>query len=291
MTPRINYQVDGFSIINEIKLISPAEATHILNNYNTKNRKANRYHVNALARNMLNGTWRYNGDPIRFDSNGTLIDGQHRLLAIVKAEKTIMFNVIRGLDPECIKAIDVESKPRTLADLLKMDGIANYIAVAAVVKRFFALEKGLVIVASHNAGSSSVSRDIKALSTIEQQLDFYYANQVVVDEAVKYAMSLHRQNHLLTISDIGGFFVHLYLTKHHSDDEIRGFFDALVFTSTMSAINSLRNKLIIDKGAVKKMSGSFKQALIAKVWNYYIKGKDVKILAYNPTNEGTIEFI
>lgn len=287
----MNYKANGFSITHEVREITPAEASQIIANYNTKNRKANKNHVNALAKNMTNGTWRYNGHPILFDSNNTLIDGQHRLLAVIKANMPILFDIKRGLDPECIKSIDIEAKPRTLGDLLKMDGIANYLSTSAIVKRFFALEKGLTIIASHNAGSSSISRDIKPSTTIEQQYDFYYANQVVCDEAVKYAMSLHRQNQLLAISDLGGFFVHLYLTKHHSYDEIKGFFDALVYTSEISAINSLRNKLIIDKGAIKKMSGATKQNLIAKVWNYYIKGKDVKVLAYNPTTEGTIEFI
>lgn len=291
MTPKMNYKVDGYTITEEVRVITPQEASEILATKNTKNRRPNKNHVNALALNMTNGTWVYNGDPIRFDANDVFIDGQHRMLALVKANVALPFKIVRGLNPDCFNTIDVESRPRTLADLFKIDGIPNYVSAAAVVKRYFALAKGATIIASHNAGSSSISRDIKSSITVDDQCNFYYANQRVVDEAVKYSMYLRNQNQLLTIADIGGFFVHLYLTKHHSEDEIKGFFDQLVFTSEITAINNLRNKLIIDKGAIKKMSGAFKQNLIAKVWNYYIKGKDVKVLAYNPTTEGTIEFI
>ena len=96
---------------------------------------------------------------------------------------------------------------------------------------------------------------------------------------------------MLSISDIGGLFAYLFIDKHHSYDEVNNFFTHLFIASEYNCINTLRNRLIADMTATKKMSGSGRQNLIAKVWNYYIAKKDVQVLAYNPTKEGTIEFI
>lgn len=292
MTTKTNYKVDGYSITEEVRVITPAEASEILAKHNTKNRKPNKRHINALALNMQNGTWRFNGDAIRFDCNGTLIDGQNRLFAVAKSGKPVLFKIVRGLDPKAILTIDIESKPRNLADLLHMDGIKDSRGVASIIVRYFALHEGRTIL---NGGAvkngTSANRDLSGIYTNDDKYNFYYQNKDAFDEFACYAQKLYKRNKLLTQSDIGGIFAHLYIDKHHSEDEIKGFFEELFTSSEKSCINSLRNRLIADLVATTRMTGSFRQSLIAKVWNYYIKGKDVKVLSYNPTTEGTIEFI
>ena len=57
---------------------------------NSCNRPLSQNTVYRYADAILSGEWKLNGDTIRFDSNGTLIDGQHRLHACVKAGKSFM---------------------------------------------------------------------------------------------------------------------------------------------------------------------------------------------------------
>ena len=287
----MTYVVDGYTITEEVREITPQEASEILATKNTKNRRANKNHVNALALNMTNGTWRYNADPIRFDANDTLIDGQHRLMATEKAQKNILFKIVRGLDPECVKAIDIEMKARNLTDLLFMDNVTDANNAAALVNRYFALSNGYTAITSNRSMGSPASQRMRTKSTAEERYDFYYKYEQIFTEALRTSRLYYSRMRIMGISDIGGLFVYLFLDKHHSYDEVAAFFEQLFVSSEKSCINWLRSKLINDLTATKKMSGAHRQNLIAKTWNYYIKGKDVKILAYNPTTEGTIEFI
>lgn len=292
MTPKITYVIDGYTITEEVREITPQEASEILATKNTKNRRPNKNHIKALALNMTNGTWRYNADPIRFDANDTLIDGQHRLLAAEKSQKTILFKIVRGLDPECIKAIDIEMKTRNLTDLLFMDNVSDANNVGATVNRYFALSDGRIALSSPRAnGAGASTRGISCKATAEERYDFYYKYQQLFTEITNFSRTLYKKMRIMSVSDNGGLFAYLFIDKHHSYDEVHSFFNQLYISSDLNCVNDLRSKLINDMTATKKMSGSHRQNLIAKVWNYYIKGKDVQVLAYNPTREGIIEFI
>lgn len=285
---KLEKQIEGYKISIYLTDVTPAMASEILAKYNTKNRRENAHHTTALVRNMVEGTWRFNGDTICFDDKGTLIDGQHRLSAIAKSGKTITCLFVVGLNPDTIKTKDIEAKPRNLSDLFKMEGVVQHTTLAGIIQRYFIFSSGNTAL-SYN-GNRGVGHT-NNFSTYETKFYFYFKNQDMCDEVVRYSRLLYKQNHLLTPAEIGGLFLFLFIDKHHSEDEIKGFFDGLIYTSSLNVLNIMRNKLISDKGAIKKMPAPYKQNLLAKTWNYYIKGKDVKVLAYNPTTEGTIDFI
>ena len=282
--------VDGRTISISVETVTPEEAKTWLTETNKKNRHMNKNHVGALSRNMQNGTWRFNGDTICFDENGTLIDGQHRLSAIMTSGISIPMIVIRGLDPETIKTKDMEVKPRNLGDLLQMDGVQCARQRAAIVTRYMVLSRGNTIL-SVKAGSPT-GLMMKSVGTIEEKYNTYYNHQILFDDCSNYGRLLSERVQILTCSEIGAFYAFLYLDKHHSDDEIRGFFDRLFFNGgEINVIRLLQEKLINDLRAPVKMSGAYKQNIVAKAWNYYIKQKDVKILSFNNKTEGQIEFI
>lgn len=69
---------------------------------NVKNpRKINHRIVHAYAADMSAGRWLLNGEPIIFDRNGNLNNGQHRLTAVCEANAKIKSVVIWGVDPDC----------------------------------------------------------------------------------------------------------------------------------------------------------------------------------------------
>lgn len=55
-------------------------------------------------------------------------------------------------------------------------------------------------------------------------------------------------------------------------------------------INTLRTKLINDLASERKMSPKYKAAVIAKTWNAYAMGKEIKVLSYNEAKEGVVPF-
>lgn len=86
-------------IITEVMDINPLQATQFLLS-NTANRKLSKSRVDNLANQMLSDKWEFNGDTIRISVTGVLLDGQHRLSALVKANKTLKFIVVKNLPDE-----------------------------------------------------------------------------------------------------------------------------------------------------------------------------------------------
>lgn len=283
--------VNGFDISIQIENVTPSLACQWLEEKNKKNRRRNQNHVNALAKNMKDGTWRFNGDTICFDVNDVLIDGQHRLSAIIESGISQKMIVVKGLDPDTIKTKDMEVKPRNLADLLRMDGITQANQKAAIVTRYLVLSAGRTAIYNGNNGGIA-GNSIKVASTMDGKYNVYYRYQSLFDECCLYACALADRMRTLTAGELGGLYAYLFIDLNHSEDEIRGFFDRLYYNNNdVNVINLLRDKLIKDLGATNRMSGTTKQCLVAKTWNYYIKGKDVKVLSYNRINEGNVEFI
>ena len=88
----INY--NGTTI--RVETITPQLAEIYLGK-NTHNRNIRKPVVGKYANDMENGFWNFDGAPIRFADDGTLLDGQHRLHAIIKSNKAIDLLVVRGL--------------------------------------------------------------------------------------------------------------------------------------------------------------------------------------------------
>lgn len=125
----------------EVVYVTPEIAEQMLG-HNTHNRNPRTHSVAAYALDMANGDWRWTGDPIRFSTDGTLLDGQHRLLAIAKSGVTIPMLVIRGLAREAQEDID-RGVPRKYADVLSLRGEVNANALAAVVRKVHGWKSGL----------------------------------------------------------------------------------------------------------------------------------------------------
>ena len=82
---------------------------------------------------MQAGAWQVTGEAIKFDTNGALSDGQHRLTAVIQSGATVDMLVVRGLAPEAQSVMDSGSK-RTASDALTFGGIKNASIVAAAAR-------------------------------------------------------------------------------------------------------------------------------------------------------------
>lgn len=120
--------------------VTPAIAKEWLTR-NTHNRRMRAAKVSEFARDMQAGNWAMNGETIKFSVDGTLLDGQHRLSAIVKAGITVELLVVTGLDAATQHTMDVGAK-RTTGDAFKLTDEKNTTLLAAVVRRVWAWERG-----------------------------------------------------------------------------------------------------------------------------------------------------
>ena len=122
--------------------VTPAQAQLWLTTLNKKNRPLNKTHVQRLANEMIRDGWKVTHQGIAFASNGELIDGQHRLSAVLASGVTIKTLVFRGEDPSCFTTIDASLRTRGGSDIFALDGVPNSTAAAAVVRVLGSLLEG-----------------------------------------------------------------------------------------------------------------------------------------------------
>lgn len=91
---------------NLILTVSPADAEWALAHTNTRNRTISSNWVDELTRRIKAGLWQLTHEGIAFDSNGILIDGQHRLWAVALSGFTVPMRIFLNEPPEGLQVID-----------------------------------------------------------------------------------------------------------------------------------------------------------------------------------------
>jgi len=118
--------------------IDPGTAAHWLQN-NFVNRLLSDDVINGYARDMALGNWVATHQGIAFNDLDALIDGQHRLHAIIRCGLTIRMmvtfglpSIIEGKQSTTMDAVD-RGRPRSVADQLKIQhGMKNGSTIAMI---------------------------------------------------------------------------------------------------------------------------------------------------------------
>ncbi len=108
---------------------------------NVHNRPIRKNKVVNSARDMQANNWALNGEAIKFAVDGVLLDGQHRLLAIVAADVPVQMLVVTGLANDTQTTMDSGVK-RTTGDALGLEGEKNSQMLAAILKKIWMWEQG-----------------------------------------------------------------------------------------------------------------------------------------------------
>lgn len=101
----------------EIVTVTPDLARKWLATNTANNRRVRRKKVDAYARDMTSGQWALTHQGIAFNKAGELVDGQHRLEAVIAANVPVQMVVSTGFDVEYSSPIDVGAS-RSFSDLL-----------------------------------------------------------------------------------------------------------------------------------------------------------------------------
>lgn len=97
--------------------VTPELAAQILKDHNHSNRKIRPGVVNKYARQMANGDWKVTPETICVSVTGRLLQGQHRLLAIIKSGASCNFLFATGFADDVFDVLD-RGAGRTTADAL-----------------------------------------------------------------------------------------------------------------------------------------------------------------------------
>lgn len=111
--------------------VTPELATEWLG-LNEGNRNKRTQQVAKIARAIKRDRFLITGDTIKFDTTGRLIDGQHRLSAIVDTDTPVVILIVRGVDPDVQLVIDENAK-RSARDAARFKDLSfpNIVAPAA----------------------------------------------------------------------------------------------------------------------------------------------------------------
>lgn len=104
-----------------IETVGKERAMEILQGNVNNFRRIDKNLVQKYARQMKNGLWQDNGEPIQIREDGTLLNGQHRLLAIVEADIVLNNQVIVYDIDNSVTIVDIGSK-RTVTQIAASRG-------------------------------------------------------------------------------------------------------------------------------------------------------------------------
>ncbi len=79
-----------------IETVTPDRAAKILES-GADNRKLRTHRVQRYASDMAKGKWRLTGESVRLDEKGALLNGQHRLRAVIMSGATVAMMFVTGV--------------------------------------------------------------------------------------------------------------------------------------------------------------------------------------------------
>jgi hypothetical protein len=245
---------------NYVQTITPKKAAKYLKK-NVSNRPISQRWVEILVEIMKSGEFKLNGESIKFNDRGELIDGQHRLTACVISGIPLETYVVHDLTQEAYDTID-QGKKRTLADVLARRGEKYYTCLSAAIRVVHLLE----------LGKDYMTQSHRALRP--HQLDEVLARHPEIREAVEYARTNYRKPSLLPPGVVAALY---YAMRGINREKADTFFTRLYggegLTKNMPEYR-LRQKLLENISSVKKCQPEALVAYTIKAWNLSKAGKD-----------------
>lgn len=118
----------------EIVTITPDMAKSMIGQ-NINNRNLNQIRARGYAAEMKAGRWRMTGEAIKFDAEGRLLDGQHRLMGVILSGVPADFLVLTGMERGTQEFMD-SGRARSLSDVFVLRG-EKYASTLATVCRLY----------------------------------------------------------------------------------------------------------------------------------------------------------
>ena len=127
--------LDITGITARVVVWTPDKATEMLEEHNSHNRNFTKGNVDKVKSAILSGEWLVNGETIIISSCGLLMDGQHRLKAVVETGISIPMLTCYGVDKNAFPSINV-GKVRSANDAFSIANIANGSVTTSLIKKW-----------------------------------------------------------------------------------------------------------------------------------------------------------
>lgn len=231
---------------------------------NQENRNLSDEWIRKLSRDMTNNDFPNVGETLKFDTNGHLIDGQHRLKAVILSGKTVEFFVVENIPRDYRYRMD-QVRVRKPSDALTMEHHVPNSQMAVATVRIILMWQIEVI------------KSQTFTPTNQEIIEFTVANKDRIGEAVRYGMNLRGE-----IGALPSPTAALYFLTYEIDAA-----EALQFWESVKTGEGLHKgdpeltlRAAIGRLQVKggeKNPKTF-MAMVAKAWNARRAGKKIQVL-------------
>lgn len=267
--------------------VTPEKAQELLDKSKGKNRRnitaASKKRSVSMANDIMAGRWYMNGETIKMDRQGHVIDGQHRLYAIILAGVGVWCLFVFGV--ESAEGVDKGGKCK-FQDELRFKGYKDVDILGPALTqlwRWIYLGEDCY---RDNITQHTDSDLMILLGQLNQNGDLV--------RSVEY-VNQNSNNAIALRSQLVTFHV---LAKQCSEDVADWFvaklYDGVDLRDTEPVY--LARKILVDenikraKGSPRALDARHKMALVIKAWNYTCEGRSVSRIQWNPTGPNGEDF-
>lgn len=254
----------------KVERLGPPKAKQMLA-LNTSNRNIRPHYVARLAGAMERGEWVQNGESIKLNGE-MLLDGQHRLLAIVESGTTQSMLVVRDLPSVAQATVDIGAR-RNIADVLRLRGEVDVTTLAACLATVW-----------RYTTHGTMQRTPATVPTIAQLLAFYEKHPEIRD-ALSVGRSVRDAGLALSISSASAVY---HLAAEQDQQEAGTFFARLSSGDMLESsdpIYVLRRFLLRQRTTTlrsERRSGAYLAAITIKAFNAWQRGDHIDTLYWRP---------
>lgn len=253
-------------ITAEFEDVTTQMAAELLDN-NESNRALRARKVAEYAADIRSGNWHTTGASIVIGQDGRLLDGQHRLAAILDTGQPLTLLVVRGAESASQVAMDTGLK-RNLTDHLKMRGEANTVILATSLRHHWRWVSD-----EHSTEARSNATHAELMSSLERNPSL----RIIVPYAAKIYQAVGLP------AGLAGAMTHQL--RMIDAEHMRGFFEEVLSGELLehgSPTLTLRNWLLTQRSNTggRRPYQSIYHAVTVKAWNAWVNGVDLRQLKW-----------
>ena len=262
-----------FVLTNET--MTPERATLLLE-MNIENRNVSQGTVAKYQSLMRTGKWVLNGESVKIDDTGLLIDGQHRLWASVMGEVSFPTMLDVGL-PRFTREVIDQGLKRTPGHVLAMRGIKDSNTISAAVRVLLSFDTPNAVTRKTQSRTTPALEIVAALTTRYGELP-----ELITPAARAYKpLRCPSKSQLIAL-----MFLMRRVTNEKTLDAFWGpVASGLGVTGESDPRYRLRTYLLNISTGRGKPSEYVLLGMVIKAWNFWRDNRSIKLLAFKDTED------
>lgn len=256
-------------------MVTPKLAEEILN-HNTFNRALRPGKVEQIARDIMAGLWKKNGATVVIAKDNVLLDGQHRLFAVIESDTPVPMIVVRNADKDVLPTIDTGIS-RNYSDYRKLSAKGNGETFSYPNELSAALRLVQWYDTRWPAFPSGRGKGLPSHQELDAFLELHPGLPDRVAEVAAFS-KLKKLGSAMTTAFV-------YAMAHQSHPEQAEQWLQILKTGDAPInhpANVLREKLIGRQLSGKKLDTPTRLVFLIKSWNAFAQGKQIASIRWLP---------